>query len=125
MKKSFFEKVKEQKTEIIIGSFTIVSVIGAVLIVNNWDLIKGQTIANIFKNGTKINGDTISHVAETIENTVISIHANEKVVDVSKHIRNLPVGYKASPEKLLTAIENGIELKVNQTWVDSYSKICA
>lgn len=38
----------------------------------------------------------------------------------SKHIRNLPKGQSASPEKIRTAEENGFILKDGQTWVDDY-----
>ncbi|MHB9796100.1 hypothetical protein [Streptococcus suis] len=38
----------------------------------------------------------------------------------SKHIRNLPEGQKASPEKIRTAEENGFLLEDGQTWVDDY-----
>ena len=38
----------------------------------------------------------------------------------SKHIRNLPEGYKASAEKIASAEENGFNLKEGQTWVDEY-----
>jgi len=124
-KKSFFEKVKEHKVEIIVGGITIVSVLGVVLIVKNWDTIKGQTVTSFFKDGTKANGDTIPSVAETIENTIISIQPNGRVIDVSKHIRNLPDGWKASAEKMDSAIKSGIELGANQTWVEGYSKLCA
>lgn len=42
--------------------------------------------------------------------------------DVSKHIRNLPKGQRASAEKIATAMENGFELKEGQTWVTDYVK---
>jgi len=39
----------------------------------------------------------------------------------SKHIRTLPKGFKASPEKIATAKENGFDdLKENQTWVEEH-----
>ena len=38
----------------------------------------------------------------------------------SKHIRNLPEGYKASAEKIATAEANGFKLEDGQTWVDEY-----
>lgn len=124
-KKSFFEKVKEHKAEIIIGGITIVSVLGVVLIVKNWDTIKGQTVTSLFMNGTKANGDTIPRVTEAIENTIISIQSNGRVIDVSKHIRNLPEGWKASAEKMDSAIKSGFVLGANKTWVEGYSKLCA
>lgn len=124
-KKSFFEKVIEHKNEIIIAGVAIVSIGGIVLIAKNRNLFSNHNIANLFKNGIKTNCDTIPHVAEVTENTVISIKSKERVIDVSKHIRNLPEGWKASSEKLDSAIKSGIVLGENQTWVDSYFKLCA
>ena len=46
---------------------------------------------------------------------------NVKPHHASKHIRNLPKGQKASPEKIATAKENGFDdLKENQTWVEEH-----
>ena len=42
--------------------------------------------------------------------------------EVSSHIRNLPHGQHASPEKVAEALENGITLLEGQTLVDSYMK---
>lgn len=38
----------------------------------------------------------------------------------SKHIRKLPDGWQASPEKVATAKENGFDLRPGETWVDDY-----
>lgn len=43
-------------------------------------------------------------------------------VDVTGHLRNLPTGQHASPEKIATAAENGFMLGNGQTWVSDYSK---
>lgn len=40
--------------------------------------------------------------------------------EVTEHIRNLPKGYNASSEKLVMAVERGIELMPGQTIVTSY-----
>lgn len=124
-KKSFFEKVKEHKTEIIIAGVTIITIAGVVLIAKNRNLFSDRNVAKLLKDGAKVNVDVIPHIAEATENTVISIQSNERIIDVSKHIRNLPEGWKASSEKLDSAIKSGIALAANQTWVDSYSKLCA
>jgi len=124
-KKSFIEKVKEHKTEIIIVGFTIILAVGAVLIVKNWDVIKGRTVANLFKNGAKANDDILHHFTEAIENVNINSPSNEKVVDISKYVRNLPEGWKASTEKLDLAIKKGIELGEHQTWVEDHIRVCS
>lgn len=59
------------------------------------------------------NESSISPASEVEEDNVKPHHA-------SKHIRNLPKGHKASPEKVATAKENGFDLKENQTWVEEH-----
>ena len=124
-KKSFFEKVKEHKAEIIIAGVTIITIAGVVLIAKNRNLFSDHSVANLLKDGIKVNGDIIPQVAEATKKTVINIQSNGRIIDVSKHIRNLPEGWRASAEKLDSAIKSGIVLGANQTWVDSYSKLCA
>ncbi|MDR3542714.1 MAG: hypothetical protein P4L69_17390 [Desulfosporosinus sp.] len=124
-KKSFYEKVKEHKTEIIIAGVTIISIAGAVLIAKSWDLLKNQNVAILLKDGVKGNDAIIPFVPEAVQNVVINIPSNGRVIDVSRHIRNLPMGWMASSEKLDSAIKNGTVLGANQTWVDTYSKLCA
>ena len=123
-KKSFFEKVKEHKTEIIIAGVAIVSIAGIALLTRNRDVIKGKIVAGHLNQGTKIRVDDVLDVQTIVEN-VVEIEVVEKIVDVNKHIRTLPSGHTASLEKMLTAIENGFQLELGQTWVDSYSKMCA
>lgn len=124
-KKSFYEKVKEHKTEIIIAGVTIISIAGAVLIAKSWDLLKKQNVDVLLKDSVKTNDAIIPFVPEAVQNVVVNIPPDGKVIDVSKHIRNLPKGWMASSEKLDSAIENGVVLGANQTWVDTYSKLCA
>lgn len=47
---------------------------------------------------------------------------DRRVINVSQHLRNLPNGRKASPEKIALAEELGIGLGENQTWVEEYQK---
>jgi len=42
-------------------------------------------------------------------------------IEVPTHVRNLPVGQKASPLKLEQAAEMGYDLEANQTWVIDYA----
>ena len=55
---------------------------------------------------------------DVVENNTASIERAPH--DVSKHIRNLPYGFKASTEKIATAGENGYVLNEGQTWVKNY-----
>ncbi|MDD3185315.1 MAG: hypothetical protein ACOX1S_14975 [Anaerostipes sp.] len=43
-------------------------------------------------------------------------------IEVSEHLRNLPEGWNASAEKILSATEHGYQLNPGQTWVDTYTK---
>lgn len=124
-KKNSYEKSKAHKTEIIIIGITIVTITGAVLIAKNCGLFKPQNTANLLKNGAKTKNKIVPLIPETIQKTVVDIPFNEKIINVSKFIRNLHEGWKASPEKLESALKYGFELEPNQTWVDDYSKRCA
>ena len=60
------------------------------------------------------NESSISPASEVEEDNIIPHHAK-------KHLRKLPEGHKASPEKIATAKENGFDdLKENQTWVEEH-----
>jgi hypothetical protein len=106
-KKSFFEKAKEHENEIILG-IKFLSMVGEVI--------------SFFTNIVKANGGTSHHVTEIIDNNINSIQSTVRVVNVNKHIRNLPEGWKASAMKIVSASKNGITIETNQTWVDDYSK---
>lgn len=125
IKKNFVEKINQHKTEIIITSVTVVSAIGIILLMKNGDVIKEQIVSNFFKKDIGANENIFTNASEVGENLIIKALADKKIVDVSTHIRNLPNGWKASTVKLESAIENGIMLGTNQTWVDNYSKACA
>lgn len=123
--KSYFEKVRDHKTEIVIAGVTIVSIAGVILLEKNWGLITGKSVTVLMKDSSKVKVDSIPVFQTAIESIAVEVTTTEKIIDVNKHIRNLSLGHKASPEKLLSAIENGMELSANQTWVDAYSKMCA
>lgn len=58
------------------------------------------------------NESSISPASEVEEDNIIPYHAK-------KHLRKLPEGHKASPEKIATAKENGFDdLEEGFTWVD-------
>ncbi len=49
-------------------------------------------------------------------------HSVPTPIEVSEHLRNLPEGWNASAEKMLSATEHGYQLNPGQTWVDTYTK---
>ena len=125
VKQKFCEKVREHKTEIIIAGVTIVSVTAVVLISRKWGVLNSQDVTNLLKDGAKAKSNVVPLVPVTIQNTIIDSTSDGKIVEISKHIRDLPEGWKPSLEKLSTALMNGFELAENQTWVDDYPKFCA
>ena len=125
VKQKFCEKVKEHKTEILVAGGIIVSVAAVILISRKWDLLNSQNITNLLKDGAKAKSNVVPLVPVTIQNTIIDSTSDGRIIEISKHIRNLPEGWKPSLEKLNTALMNGFELAENQTWVDDYPKFCA
>lgn len=49
----------------------------------------------------------------------------DQIVSVHEHVRNLPINWRPSPDKVIAALENGFDLGENQTWVCTYEKKCA
>lgn len=97
-----------------------------VYVIMNHSIFMVITATNLFiKKSLKAVDSCNIMLSEASNNEVIIIPSREKIVSVSKFIRNLPKGQKASYEKLNEAIKNGFELGAHQTWVDDYSKVCA
>ena len=143
-KKGFFDKskewVKEHKTEIIVVGSIVVLAVGTILVAKNWNVVKELKITSRLKKGVLPKNNVTQYVPKAVSIPVVDvlpispdtiqcvsadISINEKIIDVSRHIRNLHEGWKASPEKLASALEYGIILEENQTWVIDYLKSCA
>lgn len=65
---------------------------------------------------------TPADLAVQISTTSIPSDSARFPFEVRRHIRNLPVGYHASPEKINSALLEDIALMEGQTWVKSYVK---
>ena len=72
----------------------------------------------------KISGTLTQAATEIPTGTPTLLLSNDIRVpqEVRRHIRTLPEGWKASPEKIASALEYNIILTERQTWVDSYIK---
>ena len=144
VKKGFFDKskewVKEHKTEIIVVGGIVILAVGTILVAKNWDVVRELKLSNRLKKGVLPKGDVTQFapkavsipiidvppiIPDAVQSVANDISINEKIIDVSRHIRNLHEGWKASPEKLASALEYGIILEENQTWVIDYLKSCA
>ena len=124
----YIKKIKEYKTEIIIGTLAIGLTIGAVYIINNVGIekINYNKIGSSKNTLTKIvNKDKVSLMEKTVTQDIKLNTENIRPISVKMHRRNLPNGYKASPKKVATALERGIELGTHQTWVDNYTKLAS
>lgn len=123
--------IKKHKAELIIAGFSIGALILMVIGLKNHEMIKdvweslrasvAQPKANVAKTVTKV---TVDIQPEPIQEIVTTITSNSDSIsyEVSRHIRNLPEGWHASPEKIASALEKDIHLMDGQTWVDSYMK---
>ncbi|MFJ5792699.1 hypothetical protein ACIP9G_21800 [Lysinibacillus sp. NPDC093197] len=118
-KKSFFEKAKEHKKEIIIGTAIVFSVMGTILVVKNRAIIKpfikSSLIGKVSTKSIETNNNVSPLVSEPIDYTI----------NVREHIRNLPKGWNPSSNKVELASKYGYLLEENQTWVNAYTKTSA
>ena len=143
MKGDFFMKeqnkllawVKVHKKELIITGVSSTAIIAIIFCYRNkkylttlWTTLQA-TIAKIPESEPVVAEEiieapeTIVVVIEPMKLIVVdSSNIDQISFGVSKHIRNLPKGWKPSSVKVETAAEKGIHLLQNQTWVADYMK---
>lgn len=130
-RKSLIRWIKKHKKMLIAAGISIGVLILVVLGIKNkaalkalWDSLKGAANHPTAKAAEKV-AKVVSEIPpEPIQEAVSAIASNSETLpfEVSRHIRNLPVGWHASPEKVAEALKNNIILMDGQTWVDSYMK---
>ncbi len=139
-KNTFIKWIKEHKKELKIAGISVAVLIALVLAIKNRaalaDVMK-KVMASVSKSNKTVAAQTVkavkadscarvTDIAKAVPQPTQSITTSAQVdripFDVHKHVRNLPEGYHASPDKIATALENGIELLENQTWVVDYTK---
>ena len=120
--------IKEHRKQLIIAGIGIGAFILVVLGLKNRESIKA--LWGLLKS---IGEQPTIHVAKivpteetakpVIKNVVEDMVKHREVIphDVVKHVRNLPLGQRASEKKIATALENGFELAEGQTWVIDYA----
>jgi hypothetical protein len=129
---SFITWVKKYKKGILIAGGAIVAIGSGYVVYKNWSSIhalfksfKPEPIAN---NNSQIYVEAAMPVVDVIPEiraeTVNRIINAGKAFGASGHNRNLPNGRNASAEKVALALERGIKLAENQTWVEDYLKNC-
>lgn len=99
------------------------------VVYKNWDSLKDVFISGDTKSAMipnpKVTVDIQAQITEALPEktaTITKIINNGEAIDVSMHIRNMPIGWKASQEKIEKAVKLGINLLENQTIVDPYLK---
>ncbi len=118
--------IKEHKKELIISGVSIASIGMLIIGVKNYkDQEKVYRSLEKLVEKTPDSFPTTNAVPlkDSIPMGIIEIKpesTNRVSHDVSKHIRNLPEGYKPSMEKVLSAADFGFELLPGQTWVKPY-----
>lgn len=125
--------IKEHKKELVIAGISAGTIILIVLGIKNREIIKAiwDSLKKAVKQPTVKVTETITKVTveipqEHIQEAITAVASNTESLsfEVSRHIRNLPDGWHASPEKVAEALKNDIVLMDGQTWVDSYVKGC-
>ncbi len=130
----FYDWVKRHKKPIIVGCCIVVATVSGVLIYKKLSLPKSGIERlkplhllerEALSQPLKIEGPKLPSVDPITKSSVVEVTTclnNGDPFEVSKHIRNLPSNRQPSTDKILRALENGIELSEHQTWVNSYTK---
>lgn len=130
----FHDWVKQHKKPIIVGCCIVVATVAGVLIYKKLSLPKSgierlkplhQLERAALSQPLKIECPKLPSVDPITKSSVVEMATclnDGEPFEVSKHIRNLPSNRQPSTDKILRALENGIELSEHQTWVDSYTK---
>ena len=113
--------VKAHKTELIIAGGAVLTTVGAILLVDNWETVKGM-----FHTEAKITPSrTINVVTEVPTVPAVESEPILRIIDVREHLRNLPQGHHPSVWKIAEAAGSGIELAENQTIVSAHPRCYA
>ena len=118
--------IKEHKKQLVFAGISITTLAAVVLGIKNkeklmelWDTLK-ESIKPTINVSVTVNVTIINVPAEAP--TVLMSDDPSVPLEVSRHIRNLPEGWHASPEKIAAAREMNIVLQEGQTWVENYTK---
>lgn len=129
--KGIIQWIKEHKKELIIAGVSIEALVLVVIGIKNkdaikelWESLKNNAIQTSLKVSDAATEVVMEAPIESFQNGVSTIASNSEAIpfEVRRHIRNLPEGWHASPEKIEEALKNSIILMDGQTWVDGYMK---
>lgn len=129
-RKGLIRWIKEHKRELAIAGFSIAALILLVLGIKNRETLKAiwDSLRSSVTQPTTRAEEIVTNVnVEIVPPPQVIVSSPQPVSDsfpfeVSSHVRNLPEGWHASPEKIASALENDFVLEDGQTWVESYMK---
>ena len=130
-RKSMIQWVKEHKKELVIAGIGAGALILIILGIKNKTALKAawNSIKGLAKQPSTGHREAVTRVvaeippAPTPEVPRMPPSNSPSIpFEVRRHVRDLPKGWHASPEKIATAAAYNIKLLDGQTWVDSYTK---
>lgn len=130
-RKGLINWIKAHKKELIIAGISVGTLIMIVLGIENqksiaivWDSLSKVLKQPATKVLVPVTKAPVEIPLEPIQEVIAAVASNSGSLpfEVSRHVRNLPDGWHASPGKIAEALNNGIILMDGQTWVDSYMK---
>ena len=130
-RKKMIRWIKKNQKQLIIAGISVGALILIILGIRNRAAIKAvwaalreslkQPVVRTAKDAVKVVTEIPTVPASEVVTAVAS--SSEGIpYEVRQHIRNLPDGWHASPEKIAEALKHSIILVDGQTWVDSYLK---
>ena len=123
--------IKKHRTELVIAGIGIGAVLLTIWGIRNKEEIKAlwDSLRKVVEQPTVKAIEAVAEVTVEIPQkpiqevtTVTATNLDSLPFEVRSHIRNLPAGQHASPEKIAEALEHNINLGNGQTWVDGYTK---
>ncbi len=78
----------------------------------------------LLKNRSTIDFQNLTKAIETIE-TGVEKTSDNKVIDINSYFRNLPKGWKVSPEKIKEVQELGLIMPAGKTYVNAHKRCVA
>lgn len=130
-RKNLLRWIKEHKKILIATGIGIGALILIILGIKNRESVQAawEMLRRAVKKPNVATSKTIATASATIsrtppleELTIMEGGTNTLPFEVSRHIRTLPKGQHASPEKVAQALMLNITLMDGQTWVDGYMK---
>ena len=128
-RKSLIQWIKDHKKQLIIAGISIGTLIMIILGIKNRAAIRAvwDSLKEVVKHPTAKPAEEVEKVVTEISpapaaEIVTAVKSNSEMVpfEVSRHIRNLPNGWHASPEKVAEAQKNNINISEGQTWVKNH-----